>query len=585
MIPRISALRSGALAFAVFLTCAPLAGQEFDFVLRSGWIVDGSGNPAFRADIGIRGDRIAEIGNLEGRSAGRTIDATDLTVVPGFIDIHSHADRSLVADSADPRRAHNLVAQGITTVVGGADGRNAIWPLSEEMTTLEGPGTGVNFVPTVGHGTVRSEVMGDDYERAATPSEVERMEELVRQGMESGAWGLGAGPEYRPGRFSTTEEIVALARVVADYDGFYFSHQRSQSPLPLSQVPSMVDSVPLTGTQGMKETIRIGRETGIRVVGTHIKTKGVDMWGHSSNDILRIDRARREGVQVYLDQYPYETFGGGGHRILPPWAFAEPGTDYSGGLDDPKWDEEGVFENFRQNLRANFDDPEFGPVLVDDTEYLIRIQGGADRLIIVESPADPALVGQTLAEVAERWGVTPVRALVRFSLEGGTEESPHGVLFRAVAGHEFDVENYMSQEYTATSTDAGVSLRERPGLHPRYYGAFVRKIAHYVKESGTVSLPSAVRASTSLPAEIVGLRDRGLLSPGFHADIVVFDYERLEDRSTILEPHRYPEGIEYVMVNGRLTVDQGRLTGALPGRVLDRTEQGSGAATRTPESR
>lgn len=572
-----------ALAASLFGEPSALSAQEFDVLIENGRIVDGSGNPAIRADIGIRADRITALGDLAGRSARRTIDASGLTVVPGFIDLHSHADRSLVADSLEPRRAHNLVAQGITTIVGGPDGRNAVWPVSDEMAALRDPGIAMNFVPMVGHSAVRSEVMGDDYEREATSAEVERMVELTRQGMESGAWGLGAGPEYRPARFSATEEIIALGHVVAEYDGFYFSHQRSQSPLPLSQVPSLVDSVPLTGTDGMKETIRIGRETGIRVVGTHIKSKGIDTWGHSSNDIIRIDRARREGVQVYLDQYPYETFGGGGHRILPPWAFAEPGTDYSGGLDDPKWREDGIFENFRENLRANVNDPELGPVLVNDIEYLIRIQGGAARLVIVELPSDPGLVGETLAGVAERRGITPVQTLVEFALEGGTEDAPHGVLFRAVAGHAFDVETYMTQEYTATSTDAAVSLTERPGLHPRYYGAFVRKIAHYVKETGTVSLPFAVRAGTSLPAEIIGLPDRGLIRPGYRADLVVFDYERLDDRSTILKPHRYPEGIEHVIVNGEFTVDGGELTGDLPGRVLDRNEHRPNGAIGAPD--
>lgn len=343
----------------------------------------------------------------------------------------------------------------------------------------------------------------------------------------------------------------------------------------------MVDSVPLTGTDGMKETIRIGRESGIRVVGSHIKAKGVDMWGQSAKDVIRIDRARAEGVQVYLDQYPYETFGGGGHRILPPWAFAAPGSDYSGGMDDPKWREDGIFDDFRENLRANLSDPDFGPVLVDDIEYLIRIQGGADRLIIVDYPTDPDLVGRTLADVAEDWDVSPVDALVRFSMRGGTPDSPHGVLFRAVAGHPFDVATYMSQEYTATSTDAGVEMEERPGRHPRYYGAFVRKIAHYAKDEGAISLPFAVRSSTGLPAEIIGLPDRGLLRVGYKADLVVFDYDRLEDRATILEPHQYPDGIRFVMVNGALTVDDGRLTGALPGRVLDRNALRPGGAVQS----
>lgn len=486
----------------------------------------------------------------------------------------------------EPRKAHNLVAQGITTVVGGPDGRNAIWPISDEAEALRRHGIGVNFVPMVGHSTVRSRVMGDDYEREATSAETDRMRELVREGMEAGAWGLGAGPEYRPARFSSTEEIIELARVVADYDGFYFSHQRSQSPLTLSQVPSMVDRMPLTGTDGMEETIRIGRETGIRVVGSHIKAKGVDMWGQSSKDVIRIDRARSEGVQVFLDQYSYETFGGGGHRILPPWAFAAPGTDYRGGLDDPKWREPGIFQNFRQNLRSNLDDPRFGPILIDDIEYLLRIQGGPDRLIIVDAPSHPELVGQTLAQFAEDRGITPVDGLVQFALEAGTPQSPHGVLFRAVAGHEFDVKTYMRQAYTATSTDAGVSMEARPGLHPRYYGSFVRKIAHFTKREGTVSLPFAVRSGTNLPAQIIGLPDRGLIRVGYHADVVVFDYDRLEDRATILEPSRYPEGIKYVIVNGQFTVDEGELTGALPGRVLDRNEvRPAGAATSQEASR
>jgi len=312
------------------------------------------------------------------------------------------------------------------------------------------------------------------------------------------------------------------------------------------------------------------------VVGSHIKAKGVDMWGQAAKDVIRIDRARREGVQVFLDQYPYETFGGGGHRILPPWAFAAPGADYSGGLDDPKWREEGTPQNFLENLRKNLDDPEFGPILVNDIEYLMRIQGGADRLVIVNAPSDSGLVGQTLAQVADQKGITPVDALVWFAMEAGTPESPHGVLFRAIAGNEFDVETYMRQPYTATSTDGGVSMETRAGQHPRYYGAFVRKIAHWVKRQETVSLPFAVRSGTNLPAQIIGLPDRGLVRPGYYADLVVFDYDHLEDRATILEPGLYPEGIAYVMVNGELTVDGGQLTGALPGLVLDRNEVSRG---------
>ncbi len=546
------------------------AAQNLDVVIRGGRILDGSGNPAFNADVGIRGDEIVRVGDLSDATAGRVIDATGLYVVPGFIDMHSHADRAFASDDVDARRAHNLVVQGITTVVFGPDGRNPTWPIADEMQAYRTPGVAMNVVPMVGHGTVRGLVMGDDYERAATDAEVRQMQELVRLGMEDGAWGLGAGPEYRPGRFSTTEEIIALAEIVAEYDGFYFSHQRSQSPLPLWQTPSMLTGeVPLTGTDGMKETIRIGRETGIRVVGSHIKAKGTDMWGQSALDVLRIDRARAEGVQVYLDQYPYETFGGGPTDIIPVWAYAPPGTDRSGGLDDPAW--RGLTGASVENLARNLADPAIREDLIRDSEYLLRMKGGADRLIIVLSPSEEDLVGKTLAEVAVANGMGAIEQLITFALEAG-EPIPSGVLFRPIAGHAEDVERYMRQDYTATSTDGGVSGFTRPGQHPRYYGALVRKISYYAKERGVISLPFAVRSSSGLPAQIVGLTDRGYVREGFKADITVFDYERLDDRATILEPDLYPEGIEYVMVNGVLTLDEGTLTGALPGAVLDRGE-------------
>ena len=572
VMPRASWLIVAVLLGALLGALLPSPGvaQDFDILIRGGRVLDGSGNPAFNADVGVRGDEIVRVGDLSDASAGRVIDATGLYVVPGFIDLHSHADRAFASDDVEGRKAHNLVAQGITTVVFGPDGRNPIWPIADEMEAYRTPGVAMNVVPMVGHGTVRGLVMGDDYERAATEDEIRQMQELVRSGMEDGAWGLGAGPEYRPGRFSTTEEIIALAEVVADYDGFYYSHQRSQSPLPLWQTPSMVaGGVPLTGTDGMKETIRIGRETGIRVVGSHIKAKGMDMWGQSALDVLRIERARADGVQVYLDQYPYETFGGGPTDIIPVWAYAPPGTDRSGGLDDPDWRR--LTAASVENLTGNLADPAIRAELLLDTEYLLRMKGGADRLVIVLSPSDPDLVGKTLSDVAEANGVGAIEQLIRFALDGG-EPIPSGVLFRPIAGHAEDVERYMRQDYTATSTDGGVSGFTRPGQHPRYYGAFVRKIAYYVKERGVISLPFAVRSSSGLPAQIVGLGDRGYVREGFKADITIFDYERLEDRATILEPDIYPEGMEYVLVNGVLTLDEGALTGALPGAVLDRRE-------------
>lgn len=566
-------LGSALCAAATSLLAAPgLAQPAYDLLLVGGMVFDGSGNPAIRADIGIRGDEVVAVGRLagkEGHEAARTIDVGGLHVSPGWVDLHSHADRSLVGDDMEERKAVNLIAQGITTVVMGADGRNPIWPIRDEIAAYEGRGTGLNVVPMVGHSTVRLQVMGADHERPATDEEVVRMTELVREGMEDGAWGLGAGPEYRPARFSETEEIIALAHVVADYDGFYYSHQRSQSPMPRWQVPSIVDGPTLTGTDGMAETIRIGRETGIRVVGTHIKAKGPSSWGHSAKDVQAINLARAQGVQVFLDQYPFETFGGGPVGVIPVWGFAPPGTDRSGGLDDPKWRRTPGLLSL-ENLEANLADESIRAELMMDLEQQIDLFGGADRLIVVLFPEDPSLVGKTVGTVAADSGRSVAETLIDFA-RTGTEELLHGVLIRPIAGDRFDVETYMAQDYTATSTDAGIALKATPGRHPRFWGSYTRKIAHYTRDRGLITLPFMVRSSTSLPAAIVGMTDRGCLRVGCKADIVAFDYDRVEDNATIMNPDGPVVGMPWVLVNGQVAIEDGQATGALAGVVIKRS--------------
>ena len=561
-----------AAAFSLLATGGfAQAGQPaYDLLLAGGLVFDGSGNPAVRADVGIRGDEVVAIGLLagkEGHDAARTIEVAGLYLAPGWVDLHSHADRSLAGDNMEERKAVNLVAQGITTVVMGADGRNPVWPIRDEIAAYESRGVGLNVVPVVGHSTVRLQVMDRDHERPATDEEVARMAELVREGMEDGAWGLGAGPEYRPARFSETSEIIALGHVVAEYDGFYYSHQRSQSPMPRWQVPSIVDGPTLTGTDGMAETIRIGRETGIRVVGTHIKAKGPSSWGHSAKDVQAIEQARRQGVQVYLDQYPFETFGGGPVGVIPVWAFAPPGTERSGGLDDPMWRTPGLLN--LENLEANLADNMTRAELMRDLEQQIDLFGGADRLIIVLFPEDPSFVGKTVATVAGDSDQSVAETLIDFA-RTGNEELLHGVLIRPIAGHRFDVETYMMQNFTATSTDAGIALEATPGRHPRYWGSYTRKIAHYARDRGIISLPFMVRSSSSLPAGIVGMTDRGCLRVGCKADIVAFDYEKVEDNSTIMNPDGAPQGIPWVLINGQIAIEDGQSTGALAGVVIKR---------------
>ncbi len=308
------------------------------------------------------------------------------------------------------------------------------------------------------------------------------------------------------------------------------------------------------------------------MVGTHIKAKGPTTWGQSAIDVMAIDRARAEGVQVYLDQYPYETFGGGSVEVIPRWYYAPVGTDRRGGLDDPDWGRPGLMDDAHENLRAHLADPVLHEELVADIEYILDLQGGADRHVIVVSPYDESLVGRTLAEVSAEQGRSPVEQVLHFALEMGTLELRSGVRFRGIAGSAEDVERYMRQEYTATATDGAVVPEPRQGQHPRYYGTYPHKIATYVRDKGVISLPFFVRSSTGLPAQIVGLTDRGYVREGQAADLVVFDYDRVQDHATILNPGGENEGIAYVFVNGVAVVDGGEPTGALPGAPLLRHE-------------
>ena len=569
----VRAITVPALAIPMAAVPVPAAAQEYDILIRNGRVIDGTGNPWFAADIAIVGDRIVRIGRLGDATARRVVDATGMYVSPGFIDLHSHADRAMTSEHLEARRAKSLNSQGLTTVIGGPDGRNQTWPISAEIAALRSQGHAMNFVPMVGHSTVRGEVMGDDYERPATEEEIARMQSLVREGMESGAWGLGAGVEYRPARFSTPEEIVALAVAVAPYGGFYVAHQRSEAAMPLWELPSTVSDWPVDGNQGLAETVSIARETGIRVVASHHKARGRSSFGRSGQDTLVMNRAREEGLEVYLDVYPYETFGGGARPMIPRWSLVHDTVDTSGGRDSPVYSGEGMFDDARAHLQRRWSDPELRGLITRDIEWIVDHNGGPDRVVVVGYP-DSTYVGRTLEELGRRLGVTYQEAVVHMALEGYPDVLG-GAWTRGYGIHDADIINYYRQDYTATASDAAVSgvegvpeFASRPGAHPRHFGAFTRKIARYVKDLKAITLPFAVRSMTGLPARIIGLEDRGFLREGYKADLVVFDLARLQDRATVLEPDLFSEGVDYVMVNGVFTVDDGGFTDALPGEVV-----------------
>jgi N-acyl-D-amino-acid deacylase len=564
-VTRILALTAGlAAALAAGLATAGAGAQQqpsWDLIIRNGRVFDGTGNPWFPADVGVRGGRIVAVGSLAGARATREIDARGRYVAPGFIDIHSHADdgsspRGGLRDTSRViRSAPNLVSQGITTVVVNHDGRSPL-PIAEQRGLLERNGIGVNAMLLVGHGTVRGRVMGRDVRRPATPDEVTRMRELVRQALREGAVGLSAGLEYEPGRWSTTDEIVELARELPPVGGVYISHERSEGSDPLWYVPSQDGAGPPTLLDAVRETIEIGERTGARVVASHLKAKGANYWGSSAAAVSLIERARERGVDVWSDQYPYPTSGTDGSTVLiPAWTTRSP-------VDGPT-------VSRAEMLRRTLADSALARRARSDIAHEIQRRGGATNVVVFDY-TDTTLYGKSLADIASQWKLDPVEAAIRIQMEGLPNRAG-GARMRGFSMSETDMEMIARQPWVATSTDGGIALpTDGPATHARFYGSFTRKIRHYALTRGVISVEAAIRAATSLPAQIMGLRDRGQVREGFAADLVVFDLATIRDKATFFAPHQHSEGIDYVFVNGTAVVDGTKLTGALAGRVLVR---------------
>lgn len=530
----------------------------YDLLIKGGRILDGTGNPWFPADIAVRDGRIVEVGKLDSARATTTVDASGKYVAPGFIDIHSHADDGARVEGGlrDPNRerrtAPNLASQGITTVVVNQDGRSP-WPVATQRALMEKHGIGVNAMLMVGHGTVRRLAMGDDPRREATPAEVAKMRELVRQALTEGAVGLSAGLEYEPGRWSTTSELVELAKELPAVDGVYISHERSEGGDPMWYVPSQDGPGPPSLLDAVQETIAIGEQTGARVVASHLKAKGANYWGSSRAAVGLIQRARDRGVDVWADQYPYETSGTDGSTVLiPAWATGGRGSD-----------------NAREILQRILGDPPTARQVRGDIAHEIARRGGAAKIVVFDY-TDKAMYGKTLAEIAAMWKLDPVEAAIRIQMEG-LPKRPGGARMRGFSMDEEDMEIIASQPWVATSTDGGIALpSDGPTTHARFYGSFTRKIRHYALDRGAISLEHAIRSSTSLPARIMGLEDRGQIREGMAADLVVFDLATIRDKATFFDPHQHSEGIAYVFVNGVARVRDGQIVDALPGRVLTR---------------
>jgi len=551
--------RVAALVILLLFQQAP----GFDVVIRGGRVLDGTGNPYIYADVGIRGDRIAAVGNLSSATARRTVDARGKYVVPGFFTLHEHLEPAILRGYGT---LANFTTQGFTTAVIDADGRTGVWPLPRQRDTLLKMGSALNLVPMVGHGTVRAMAMGRDFQRAARPEEIERMKALVTQGMEDGAFGLTTGLEYSPGRWSTEEEVLELARMVAPYGGHYQSHLRSQGQHPKWQLPSTPGS-PITNIDAVMEAITIARVVGIPAMLDHLHPKGPREWGSGKIITQLVDQAWRDGQEVYINMHSYEAYDET-IVLVPRWALIQRPVPGMGQFDS---DVPGAdYTDMRGSLRRRLAHPDTARIIRRDIAYEIDRGGGPGGLLVMDFP-DKSLVGKKLGEVARSRNEDPVDTAIWMQMNGF--DTPGGVEWRAFAVSLLDLEEFMRQDYTAVCTDrSGESpeMRRNPFVHPGTFGTVPRLIRTFAMERRTITLPHAIRSLTGLPAQILGLKDRGRIAEGLLADVVVFDPDRIRDKATYFEPFQYSEGVTHVLVNGAFVLDDGKPTAAKPGRVLTR---------------
>jgi dihydroorotase/N-acyl-D-amino-acid deacylase len=551
-----------------FLTCfaaLPLAGlllgcgpdeEPFDVLVVGGHLVDGSGEPSRDEDLALRGDRIVARGELAGSPARRVIDASDLVVAPGFIDMLGHSGLPLLVEP----NAEGKIRQGITTEITG-EGRSpapqnartradlesfaARFDIELDWSDFEGyfsrlerQGIALNLASYVGATQVRDVVLGRE-RRSPSPAELARMQQLVKDAMQQGALGLSSALVYAPARYARTEELVTLARVAADHGGIYATHMRGEGRGIF---------------RALDETFTIAREARVPVEIFHLKTAGPEMRGRMGEVVARIEEARSAGLDVRADQYPYVAAHTALSACLPPWAHAGGSEALLERLRDPAT---------RARLRREISEPGA------DWDNFCWMAGGAEGVLVssVNRPDLEPYAGLRLAALAQIWGKDPLDAL--FDLLVADAASTTAIFF---VTSEEDVKVALVQPWVSIATDYSGLGTDGPlasgAPHPRAYGTFPRILGRYVREARLLRLEEAVRKMSSLAAEHVTLRDRGLLRPGFYADVVIFDPDLVSDRATFDEPRRYSTGVEYVLVNGEVVLDQGRMTGALPGRVL-----------------
>ncbi len=513
--------------FIVLFACSE--NQHYDLIIKNGQVYDGSVSAPKRIDIGIKGNTIVALANLGNAEAKMVIDASGLVVTPGFIDMHAHLDP--IVSLAD---CESHVRQGVTTALGGPDGGSP-FPLAPFMDTLQQIGIGMNVAYLIGHNTIRRNVMQLD-NRAPSTEELEEMKQLIQQGMDDGAFGISTGLKYLPGAFSNVDEVIELSRVAARSGGIYTSHLREEGL-------GLFDAV--------EEAFVIAQDAEIPVILTHHKVMGKPMWGNSVRTLAMVDSARAAGLEIKMDQYPYNASHTGLSVLIPAWARA-------GGNDA-------------------FADRIANPVLKDSIKSgiifnILNDRGGNDLRRVQFSLVEwkPELQGKTLHDWVLMKGLEPTiengaELVIEGQLNGGANCVYHAM-------DEQDVERIMQHPMTMIASDGRLVRPGQGHPHPRWYGTFPRVLGHYVREKQTINLRQAIYKMTQLPATSLGLADRGTIAEGYKADIVIFDPNTIIDKATFETPHQYSEGVEYVIVNGRIAVKEGEFVDARAGVVLRKNQ-------------
>ena len=537
------------------LAQTPAQTPAFDLIITNGHILDGTGSPWYSGDIGIREGRIAAIGNLAAAPRRRTIDAAGKVVAPGFIDLLGQSEMTILVDPRLPSKIY----QGITTEITGEG--DSIAPLTDALiranhsgydhykitpdwrtfrqyfARLEKQGMGINLASYVGATTVRTIVLGEE-DKQPTPEQLEQMKALVRDAMKDGAVGVSTALEYAPAPYAKTEELIALATEAGKFGGIYSTHMRDESN-------SVLDAI--------DEALRIGREARVPVEIWHIKVAGKDNWGHMPEVVAKINAARAAGADVAADTYAYTAWYNDFSAFIPAWAHEGGSAKLVERLKDPA-----TRERIRKDMLA--------PSKDWDNEWQ-EIPGPEAVMIgVAQNPKLVPLQGKRLSEIAKLWNKEPMDALFDFLIEDPFADV-------AVFGmSQPDVTLALQQPWVAIDNDSsgtspeGILGQEHP--HPRAYGTFPRILRKYVREDKALTLEDAIRKFSALPAQRLRLTDRGVLKAGMCADVVVFDAATVRDLATFDNPNQLSEGMEYVLVNGAPVIEQGKMTGTLPGKVL-----------------